>query len=238
MSRSLVVIPTYNEVKNVLRISEAVLAQSPDVQVLVVDDNSPDGTADAVKGMMEGENRLHLKRREKKLGLGTAYIAGFRYGLEKGFDHILTMDCDFSHKPEQLPGLLGKQDVSDMVIGSRYIPGGGIANWPLHRRMLSSFANAYTRTLLRLPIRDCTSGYRSYSRKVLETIDLDSFRSSGYSFLEEMVFRVYRLGFRIAEVPILFEDRLRGTSKIDRSEIFRAAWHVLRTAFHPPKDRR
>lgn len=237
MSRSLVVIPSYNEVKNVRCVSEGVLSQDPSIEVLVVDDNSPDGTAAIVEEMMKEEERLHLLRRKSKMGLGGAYIAGFRFGSDNGYDHILTMDCDLSHNPNELPRLLARQADSDMVIGSRYIPGGGIANWPLHRRLLSRFANRYTRTLLRLPIKDCTSGYRSYRREVLERIDLDSFRSSGYSFLEEMVWRVYRHGFRIVEVPIMFEDRHRGSSKIDRSEIFRAAWHVLITALRPPRLR-
>lgn len=232
--RSLVVLPTYNEAENVLRLAEEAFAQVPELEILVVDDASPDGTGELVAGAMAGEPRLHLVRREGKLGLGTAYLAGFRYGLEHGYGRILTMDCDFSHHPRYLPDLLAAMADHDMVIGSRYVPGGGVANWPLHRRGLSTFANFYTRLLLRLPVRDCTSGFRCYSRTVLETVDPFQVRSSGYSFLEEMVFRVHRAGFRIGETPILFEDRERGTSKINRSEIWRAAWHVLHTALRPP----
>ncbi len=231
-TRSLVVRPTFNEAENVLPVSEKVLVQDRSVDVLVVDDNSPDGTGDLVENRMGVEPRLHLIRREKKLGLGSAYLAGFRYALAQGYDHVITMDCDFSHNPDELTSLLSQQDDSDMVIGSRYIPGGAIRNWPLYRRWLSRFANAYTRVLLKLPVHDCTSGYRSYRREVLETIDIGGIRSSGYAFLEEMVSRVHSEGFRIVEVPILFEDRRAGASKIDRSEILRAAWHVLRSAVH------
>jgi len=239
-TRSLVVLPTYNEAENVLEIAAEVLgvgegpAVAGSIEVLVVDDGSPDGTGALVRGAMEGEPRLHLIERAGKLGLGTAYLAGFAYGLEHGFDHILTMDCDFSHKPAYLPDLIGGMGTYDLMIGSRYVPGGGIANWPVHRRFLSSFANLYTRALLRLPTRDCTSGFRCYSREVLETIDTAAIKSSGYSFLEEMVFRVHRAGFAIGETPILFEDRIRGASKINRAEIVRAAFHVLGTALRPP----
>ena len=235
--RSLVVLPTYNEAENVEPMIREVLAAAEDLAVLVVDDGSPDGTADLVRRARAEPDltpRVHLIEREGKLGLGTAYLAGFRYGLEQGFERVLTMDCDFSHKPAYLPDLLAGMANHDMMIGSRYVPGGGIRNWPWHRKFLSGFANVYTRALLRLPVRDCTSGFRCYSREVLEKVDPFAVRSSGYSFLEEMVWRVQRKGFRIGEVPILFEDRERGQSKIDGSEIYRAAWHVLTTAFRKP----
>ncbi len=214
---------------------DEVLAQDPSIEVLVVDDGSPDGTGDLVQAKNALEPRVQLLRRAGKLGLGTAYLAGFNYGLENGFDQILTMDCDFSHKPSYLPSMLAGMADHDVMIGSRYVPGGGVANWPLHRRLLSRFANLYTRILLRLPTKDCTSGFRCYSREVLETINTSEIRSSGYSFLEEMVYRIHRAGFQIGETPILFEDRILGTSKIDQSEIFRAALHVLRAAVSPPK---
>lgn len=235
--RSLVVLPTYNEAENVIPMLREVLAASADLAVLVVDDKSPDGTADLVRGeaaLHASNERVFLIERAGKLGLGTAYLAGFRYGLEQGFERVLTMDCDFSHKPGYLPALLAGMAEHDMMIGSRYVAGGGIVNWPWHRKFLSGFANIYTRALLRLPVRDCTSGFRCYSREVLETVDPFAVRSSGYSFLEEMVWRVQRHGFRIGETPIVFEDRLRGQSKIDGSEIYRAAWHVLTTAFRKP----
>jgi dolichol-phosphate mannosyltransferase len=237
-ARILIILPTYNEAGNVLQLSGEVLAKGASVEVLVVDDNSPDGTADLVAGAGREEPSLHLLRRSSKLGLGTAYLAGFRYGLENGFDYIITMDCDFSHSPRYLPEMFKAIADHDMIIGSRYVPGGGISNWPLHRRALSAFANFYARFLLRLPVHDCTSGYRCYRREVLETVEPFNIRSSGYSFLEEMVWRVHRAGFRIGEIPIVFEQRTAGVSKIDSSEIYRAAWHVLVTAvWRPPVPR-
>jgi glycosyltransferase involved in cell wall biosynthesis len=235
--RTLVVVPTYNEAGNVLRVVEGLFDAEPTVEVLVVDDDSPDGTGSVVARARESEPRLHLLSRPGKLGLGTAYLAGFQHGLERGFDRFVTMDCDLSHDPAALPDLLGAMDRFDMVIGSRYVDGGGVSDWSLPRRALSRFANLYTRVLLRLPVRDCTSGYRCYSRKVLENARPFDIRASGYSFLEEMVWRVHRCGFRIGEVPIIYVVRSHGTSKIDRQEIYRAAWHVIATAFKPPPRR-
>ena len=232
--RTLVVTPTYNEADNVIPLVRKILAQADSLEACVVDDGSPDGTGDLVRAEMENEPRLHLVQREGKLGLGTAYLAGFRYAIENGFEQVVTMDCDFSHDPRYLPDILGAMEHHDLVIGSRYVPGGGIANWPLHRRALSAFANFYTRLLLRMPVRDCTSGYRCYRVSMLEEVDLFAVRSSGYSFLYETVFLVHRGGFRIGETPILFEDRVAGQSKINRSEIYRAAWAVLLAALRPP----
>lgn len=232
--KTLVILPTYNEAENVLPLSREILGACASLEILVVDDNSPDGTGDLIESAGRDEPRLRLLRRPGKLGLGSAYLAGFRFGLEAGYGRVLTMDCDYSHSPRYLPALLGAMSDHDMVIGSRYVPGGGILNWPWHRRALSAFANFYTRTLLRIPVRDCTSGYRCYTREVLEAVDPFEVRSSGYSFLEEMAWRVCRCGFRIGEVPIVFEQRTAGISKIDSSEIYRAAWHVLATALRPP----
>ena len=232
--RALVILPTYNEADNVLPLSREVLDASPALEVLVVDDNSPDGTGDLVEERRREEPRLHLLRRPGKLGLGTAYLAGFRYGLDRDYDFVLTMDCDGSHHPRYLPAILEAAERHDMVIGSRYVPGGGVVNWPWYRRALSAFANFYTRLLLRLPTHDNTAGYRCYSREVLETVDPFGIRASGYSFLEEMAWRVHRAGFTTAEVPIIFEERRSGASKIDSSEMYRAAWHVLATAFRTP----
>ncbi len=233
-ARSLVVLPTYNEAENVLTIARAVLAVDASLDVLVVDDASPDGTGDLVERERAREPRLSLLRRAGKLGLGTAYLAGFRCGLDRGYGRIFTMDCDGSHHPRYLPALLAAFEDHDMVVGSRYVPGGGIANWPRSRRALSAIANLYARLLLRLTLRDCTSGYRGYTREVLETVNPFEIRSSGYSFLEEMAWRVTRCGFRIGEVPILFEQRTLGVSKIDSSEIYLAAWRVLALALRPP----
>ena len=228
--RPLVILPTYDEAENVLPLSREILAVAPAAEILVVDDASPDGTGDRVEAASRDERRLHLLRRPGKLGLGTAYLAGFRWGLERDHDPIVTMDCDGSHAPRFLPALLEAARDHDLVIGSRYVPGGGIVNWPWYRRALSAFANRYTRVLLRLPTRDNTSGYRCYRRSVLEAADPFSIRASGYAFLEEMVFRVHRAGLRIAEVPIVFEERRGGESKIGTAEIYRAAWHVLATS--------
>ncbi len=234
--RTLVILPTYDEADNVLPLSGEILACDSSIEVLVVDDNSPDGTGDLVQSARQTEPRLHLLRRPGKLGLGTAYLAGFRFGLEQGHHRIFTMDCDRSHAQRFIPDMMAAMADYDMVIGSRYVPGGGIANWPRYRRALSAFANFYARTLLRLPVRDCTSGYRCYSREVLETVQPFQIRSSGYSFLEEMTWRVHRCGFRIGEIPILFEQRSAGASKIDSSEIYRAAFHVLASALRPSPD--
>lgn len=233
--RALVILPTYNEAENVLPLSADILAAEPSIEILVVDDNSPDGTGDIVSDAMKTESRLHLLRRAGKQGLGTAYLAGFRYGLERDYDLIFTMDGDRSHNPKYLPAMITCLEDHDMVIGSRYVPGGGIENWPVHRRILSAFANFYTRLLLRITVSDCTSGYRGYRREVLEAVDPFAVRSSGYSFLYEMAWRVTVSGFSIGEVPIIFEQRVAGDSKIDSSEIYLAAWRVLMTALQPPK---
>jgi dolichol-phosphate mannosyltransferase len=227
--------PTYDEAENVLPLSEEVLAAAPGLEVLVVDDNSPDGTGDLVAERTQAEPRLHLLRRDGKLGLGTAYLAGFRWALDRGYDQVFTMDADFSHPPRYIPQMLEAMKRYDVVIGSRYVPGGSIENWPVYRLILSRFANFYARVLLRLPVRDCTAGFRGYSAEVLETVKPFEIRASGYSFLEEMVFRVCRCGFEVGEIPIVFENRRAGSSKIDSLEIYRAAWHVLATALRPPR---
>lgn len=232
--RSLVVIPTFNEAQNIVTLAREVLAQDPSLDVLVIDDNSPDGTADRVQSAMKTEPRLYLLQREGKLGLGSAYLAGFRFALDRSYERVFTMDGDWSHHPRYIRPMLRAMADHDMVIGSRYIPGGGISNWGWHRRLLSAFANLYTRLLLRLPLHDCTSGFRCYSGKLLEAISAFEIRSSGYSFLEEMAWHAHRAGLRIAEVPIIFENRHAGISKIDRIEILKAAWHVLSTALRPP----
>jgi dolichol-phosphate mannosyltransferase len=234
LKRSLVVLPTYDEAANILPLSEEVLAVAPNLEVLVVDDNSPDGTGDLVSERSKSDPRLHLLRREAKLGLGTAYLAGFRYGLDHGYDQVFTMDADFSHNPRYIPQMLEAMEHYDVVIGSRYVQGGAIENWPLHRQILSRFANLYARFLLRLPVRDCTSGFRCYAAEVLATVEPFDIRASGYSFLEEMALRTCRCGFEVGEIPIVFENRRAGNSKIDSREIYRAAWHVLATALRPP----
>lgn len=232
--RALVILPTYDEKDNVIPLFEEILAVSDVFEILVVDDCSPDGTGDIVAEAQRKEPRIHLIRREGKLGLGTAYLAGFRRGLEHGYDYIFTMDADRSHNPRYLSAMLSSLEHDEMVIGSRYVPGGGIENWPAHRRALSTFANFYTRTMLRISVNDCTSGYRGYRRQVLETVNPFEIKSSGYSFLYEMVWRVSRAGFSIGEVPIIFEQRVAGSSKINSSEIYFAALRVLVTALSRP----
>jgi dolichol-phosphate mannosyltransferase len=228
------VLPSYNEAENVVALSRDIIQRDMALDVLVVDDNSPDGTARLVEEEIEREPRLHLLKRPAKLGLGSAYLAGFDYGLERDYELILTMDCDYSHHPRYLPAILSAMDECDVAVGSRYVAGGGVANWPIHRVLLSRFANRYARALLGVTVRDCTAGFRCYKREVLETVDPGAVRSSGYSFLEEMIYRVDRAGFRIREVPIIFEDRVGGTSKISQREIYRAAVHVLSMAIRRP----
>jgi dolichol-phosphate mannosyltransferase len=228
--RILVILPTYNEAENVTGLTRLVLQQDERIEVLVVDDGSPDGTAEQVEALRADEPRVHLIRRPGKLGLGTAYLAGFRFGLDEGYSLVFTMDCDFSHNPRYLSEMIEKLRDCDLVVGSRYVKGGGIENWPWYRLLLSRFANFYARTLLRLELRDCTAGFRGYRREVLEGVDPFDVRSSGYSFLEEMAWKVSRAGFSIAEVPIVFEQRQAGSSKIESREIYLAAWKVLITA--------
>jgi dolichol-phosphate mannosyltransferase len=232
--RALVILPTYNEKDNVLPLFEEILAVSGSLEILVVDDASPDGTGDIVAEAAKKEPRIGLIRREGKLGLGTAYLAGFSRGLEQDYDYVFTMDADRSHNPRYLPAMLEMLDRNDMVIGSRYVTGGGIENWPVHRRALSTFANFYTRIMLGISVNDCTSGFRGYRREVLETVDPFEVKSSGYSFLYEMVYRVSRAGYQIGEVPIVFEQRVAGDSKINSSEIYIAALRVLVTAVTRP----
>jgi len=233
---ALVVVPTYNESPNLRPLVGEILAQPVDLHVLVVDDNSPDGTGEVADALStEHAGRVHCVHRSGKLGLGTAHVAGFLFGIDHGYSRVLTMDGDRSHNPRYIPDILAAMQSNDMVIGSRYMPGGGLVNWPLYRRLLSGGANLFTRMLLQLPVADCTSGYRCYSREVLETVEPQNVRGSGYSFLEQMVWKVHAAGFRVGEVPIVFVNRHEGASKIDRSEIIRAAWHVLATAVAPPR---
>ncbi|HNS73487.1 MAG TPA: polyprenol monophosphomannose synthase, partial [bacterium] len=213
--KTLVIFPTYNEKQNILAIIEAVFGQNIEgLDILVVDDNSPDGTGDLVAAQAGREPRLHLLRRDKKMGLGTAYVAGFRYALARDYERIIEMDADFSHDPKDLSRLLEASAASDIVIGSRYITGVNVVNWPLKRLLLSMFASYYTRSITGLPLRDCTAGFKCFRREVLETIELDRIQSDGYSFQIEMNFRAWVKGFRILEIPIIFVDRAAGTSKM------------------------
>lgn len=231
MKRSLVVIPTYNESDNIPRLLPTVLNLGSHFEVLVVDDNSPDGTAHLVQLIQETDKRVHLIRRESKMGLGTAYIAGFKYALANGFDYIFEMDADFSHDPNELPRLLHQSEQCDLVIGSRYISGVNVVNWPMRRLMLSYMANVYTRYITGMPVRDATGGFKCYRRPVLEAIDLDAIHSNGYAFQIEMNFLAWKKGFKVCEIPIVFVDRRVGVSKMSKNIVYEAAWLVWKLKF-------
>jgi dolichol-phosphate mannosyltransferase len=200
--------------------------------VLVVDDNSPDGTADAVRAMMgDGGDRIHLLEREKKMGLGTAYVAGFKYAIAHGYDYVFEMDADFSHDPGTLPRFLEAIQEYDLVLGSRYIQGVNVVNWPMKRLLLSYFANQYTRIVTGLPVRDATGGFKCFRVEVLKSIDLDQVRSNGYSFQIEMSFKAWKKGYRIREIPIVFMDRRVGISKMSKKIVREAVTMVWRLRF-------
>ena len=225
MSDSLIIIPTYNEMENIEKMLQTMLGLEKDFHVLIVDDGSPDGTGDIVKSIIpESNDRVHLMERAGKLGLGTAYIAGFKWALERGYDFIFEMDCDFSHNPKDLIRLYESavNEPADLVIGSRYIVGVNVVNWPMGRVLMSYYASAYVRFITGMSIRDTTAGFKCYRRKVLETIQLDDLRFFGYAFQIEMKFRAWKHGFKIKEIPIIFTDRTAGESKMS-SGIFKEA---------------
>ena len=232
--RAIVIIPTYNEAENVPPLVERILGLEEDVDVLIVDDNSPDGTGDVADAIARETPRVQVIHRPRKLGLGTAYTAGFMRALDLGRERIITMDADFSHNPRYIPTLLRLTNDHDLAIGSRYVPGGGVRLWGWHRRLLSRGANLFARTLLGLHAHDCTAGFRCYRSHVLETVDPRTIRADGYSYLLEMLWRVQKAGFSIAETPIVFTDRRRGASKISQAEILHAAGTVFRLAFTHP----
>ena len=223
--RSLVIIPTYNEIENIERMLETAVALEPPFHILIVDDGSPDGTADAVLSFQKRHPaQIHLLQRAGKLGLGTAYIAGFQWAIEREYDLIYEMDCDFSHNPKDLIRLRQAcVDGADVAVGSRYVKGGGVSNWPIGRILMSYFASVYVNTILWLGVRDSTAGFKCYRREVLESIDLKQIRFIGYAFQIEMKYNAKQLGFRIQEVPITFSDREFGTSKMSMG-IFKEAF--------------
>jgi len=227
--RALVVIPTYNERGNIERIIAAVLTQDERLEVLVVDDGSPDGTGEIVDGIAASNPKVHAIHRAGKLGLGTAYLAGFKWALEQNYDFVFEMDADFSHDPVHLPQFLEAIRNADLVLGSRYRKGKvTVVNWPMSRLMLSYAANLYARVVTGLPLDDCTGGFKCFRRSVLAAIDLDSVRSNGYAFQIEMSFRAWQNGFRIVEIPIVFVDRTEGESKMSKKIIREAVWMVWR----------
>jgi dolichol-phosphate mannosyltransferase len=227
--RALVVIPTYNEAPNLPGLLPQVLAQDPRIDVLVVDDNSEDGTGRIADELARSDARIHVLHREGKLGLGTAYRAGFRWGLERGFDYLFEMDADFSHDPAHLKEFLKAVERADLVLGSRYLGGKvTVVNWPMGRLMLSYCANIYARWLTGLRIWDLTGGFKCFRRRVLEAIDLEQVRSNGYAFQIEMSVRAWRKGFKLAEIPIVFVDRTEGQSKMNKAIVREAVWMVPR----------
>jgi dolichol-phosphate mannosyltransferase len=232
MKNILVCIPTYNEKENIDKIISAVLAQGDDFEVLIIDDNSPDGTAAIVERLKENNPRIHLLKRPGKMGLGTAYIDGFMYGLELSrIGYLMEMDADFSHDPEYLKDFREAIANNDLVIGSRYLNGISIVNWPIMRLLLSYYASIYVRVITGMPVKDPTSGFKCFRREVLEWLDLTRIRSNGYGFQIEMDFYVWRGGFRIKEIPILFIDRRAGTSKMNRKIVFEAVFGVWKLFF-------
>lgn len=236
--KTLVIIPTYNEKENIKEIIEAVLTVTPQSHILIVDDNSPDGTGDIVKNLMKLDKRIHLLEREKKMGLGTAYVAGFKYAIENNYDCVVQMDADFSHNPKDIPRLIKEIGEYDLVIGSRYKDGISVVNWPLSRLLLSYFANVYARILTGVPVRDLTGGFKCIKIDVLKSIDLDKVKADGYGFQIEINFLAYMNGFKIKEVPIIFIDRRAGYSKMSKKIVWEAFWLVLKLRWERIKNKR
>ena len=231
-SDSIVIIPTYNEKENIENIIRAVFAQPKSFHILIIDDGSPDGTASIVRGLMQDEfaDRLFMVERQGKLGLGTAYICGFKWALEHGYDFVFEMDADFSHNPEDLPRLYHAcaDEGFDVAVGSRYVSGVNVVNWPMGRVLMSYYASRYVQFVTGIPVRDTTAGFKCYRRRVLETVDLDAIRFKGYAFQIEMKFTAYKLGFKIKEVPVIFVNRREGTSKMSGGIFGEALFGVMR----------
>jgi dolichol-phosphate mannosyltransferase len=231
---ALVCLPTYDEKDNVVPITEAILAATPDVDVLIIDDNSPDGTGQLADAIAAREPRVKVLHRTGKEGLGKAYLAGFDWALRQGYELILEMDADFSHDPKYLPGMLEAARGADLVLGSRNIPGGGTVNWGVGRKIISRGGSLYARTILGIPVRDLTGGFKCFHRKVLESIELSTVECSGYAFQIELTFRTLRKGFRVVEIPIVFVDRRVGQSKMSKRIVLEAlgkVWSIRRANF-------
>ena len=241
MDRRIVIIPTYNEKENIEAITRKVFSLPIDFHILVIDDGSPDGTAGIVKGLQaEFPERLHLLERSGKQGLGTAYLTGFNWSLEHGYDYVFEMDADFSHNPDDLVRLYAAcaEQGADVAVGSRYCHGVSVVDWPMSRIIMSYYASAYVRSILRMHVFDTTAGFVCYSRKVLETIDLDAIQMKGYGFQIEMKYTAYKLGFQIKEVPIIFTNRQLGTSKMSSGIFGEAFWGVIKLRFRKIKPRK
>jgi dolichol-phosphate mannosyltransferase len=234
--RTLIVIPTYNERENIASLIEDVLRAAPQADILVIDDNSPDGTGQLIDTISANNPQVKALHRPGKLGLGTAYTLGFKYAIEQGYDLVFEMDADYSHHPRYLPNFLALAEDADLVIGSRYIPGGDTPNWSPLRKFISGGGNIFARAVLGIPIKDCTSGYRCYRTAALRTLNLDAIRAQGYAFQVEMAYHFWKSGFRVRESPIVFEDRRVGKSKMSRTIFVEAFVWVLRTRFTGDKD--
>lgn len=228
MARTLIIIPTYNEMENLPRLLERIDALSLGVDVLVVDDGSPDGTGEWMKSQLAARNNLRLLQRKGKQGLGSAYKAGFAFAIENGYDQVFEMDADFSHDPEYLPVFLEEIKTNDVVLGSRYIHGVTVVNWPMSRLLLSYFANVYARFVTGLPVQDTTGGFKCFRIEALKSIDLSRLHSGGYSFQIEVTYKLWKKGFRIKEIPIIFKDRTHGVSKMSGQIIKEALWLLIR----------
>ncbi len=226
--KALVIIPTYNERENLVELLGTLFAQNLPTEVLIVDDNSPDGTGALADEMAASDARVHVMHRAGKMGLGSAYVAGFRWALERDYDAVFEMDADFSHNPDSMGDFLRELETNDLVLGSRYLHGVTVVNWPLSRLILSYSANVYSRVITGLPFKDLTGGYKCFRRQVLEAIDLNRVGSDGYAFQIEMTFKAWKKGFRIKEIPIMFVDRRAGVSKMSRRIVREAAWMVWR----------
>lgn len=231
MNKAIVLIGTYNERENLASLVNEILALGRGLDLLVIDDNSPDGTGRVADELAEKHPEVSVLHRPEKMGLGTAYVQGFRYALERGYARVITMDADFSHEPRRLPEFLAALEMRDVVVGTRYMHGGGVVNWPPHRLALSRCGSLYTRLVTGMPLRDATGGFNAYRREVLEEIGIDSIRSEGYSFMIEMKFRSWRKGFRIVEIPIVFADRTRGKSKMSKRIFLEAVFMVWKLRF-------
>ncbi|MEY3011332.1 MAG: hypothetical protein RIT45_67 [Pseudomonadota bacterium] len=226
--KAVICLPTYNEAENLPLMVAAIFEVVPSIEIVVIDDNSPDGTGRIADELAAADSRVHVLHRTAKEGLGRAYIAGFRWALERDYDLIFEMDCDFSHQPKYLPEFLRKAQEADLVLGSRYIEGGGTEGWAMHRRLLSRGGNTYARMILGLPFRDLTGGFKCFRREVLAALPLDAIQGGGYVFQIELTWRTIQAGFRVTEVPIVFPDRVRGDSKMHGAIVFEAVKNVWR----------
>jgi len=229
--KTLIIVPTYNELENLPRLLPEVLSKDSNIDVLIIDDNSPDGTAAFIENEIKKNNRIHLIKRESKQGLGTAYIAGFKYALQKDYQLIFEMDADFSHDPNEIPKFLEEIKTADVVLGSRYKNGVNVINWPMRRLLLSWFANFYTRLITGMPLHDATGGFKCFKREVLEAINFEHVKSNGYAFQIEMNFKAWKKGFRIKEIPIIFVDRVKGNSKMSKKIVREAVFMVWKLRF-------